>query len=365
MTLPSSKMKRVTFEDPDVIAQRPHRNATLAQTPLHGAAVMAPDRGIQGQYHNAKRDDANRLAAAIMATNKSKAQSSRERPWHYDQKRVGLAPFGRSEGIYNATNNIWLNAPKNEYEDIYGGVLSTSAGQTFKAKKLAQRVVNLNARENVTASVGATVPTNSKLSDVTYSPPPSLVSLETALNDLQTSLVSGSLTENIVSQAIRFYGSLINAGPKLELAPLNTIRQALEGLLQRLGYVMNLDPMNSSKGGLSAERFRVAQNMLLHVLRARDVVIGLIKTVDFSEKERRLAMGSILSSAKKYDPATPVGREKATEYYKLQYPQYFTDELAEMANLPPIYVPTTGSGKLANLTGGCDCPDEDPKKKRF
>jgi hypothetical protein len=191
------------------------------------------------------------------------------------------------------------------------------------------------------------------------------VSLETALNDLQTSLVSGSLTENIVSQAIRFYGSLINAGPKLELAPLNTIRQALEGLLQRLGYVMNLSAMDSAKGGLSAERFRVAQNLLLHVLRARDVVIGLIKTVDFSEKERRLAMGSILTSAKKYDPATPVGREKAAEYYKIQYPQYFTDELQEMANLPSIYVPTTGSGKLANLTGGCDCPDEDPKKKRF
>ena len=346
MTLPSSKMKRVTFEDPDVIAQRSHRNATLAQTPLHGAAVIAPDRGLQGQYHNAKRDDANRLAAAIMATNKSKAISARSRPWNYDQKRVGLAPFGRSEGIYNATNNIWLNAPKNEYEDIYGGVLSTKAGQTFKAKKLAQRVVNLNAREAVAGPVSSTVPTNSKVSDVLYTPSKALVDVQSVLNELQGNITSNVYSAGVLESANRYYRVLQTNGPVLEEDVLMTNFRAVDEMLKKVFNIMELLEKNSVEGGLSTDRFRVAENVLIILLSVRGLLEGLVSVSDRPPKERKMSMGAIVAKSQQLGKDVPSGRVAKVNYWR--------DVLS--------------SGKIISggrLIGGCDCPDEVPKKKRF
>lgn len=345
MTLPSSKMKRVVFSDPDELSLLPHKHATLQQASSYGGDVIAPDTGLQGQYHNAKRDDANRLAVAIMATNKSKAESRRKEFWHYDQKRVGLAPFGRSEGIYNATKNVWLDAPKNEYEDIYGGVLSTRDGQTFKAKKLAQRVVNLNAREAVSAPLGATVPTNSKVTDVVYTPPKALMDVQSALNELEGNITANVYTPNVLDNANKFYRLLQVNGPALDKDVLMINYRANDELLKKIFGAFKVAE-DSTATKLGTDRFRVAENTLIVLLSVRKLIEGLIVASELSPKERKMSMPSIVSASQELGKDVPVGRVAKVNYWR--------DVLANK-NI-------VSGGRLINA---CDYEDADPKKKRF
>ena len=308
MTLPTSKLRQ-TFEDPDRLAEKPHRQVSFGDEYKSGINRLVDDNGIAGDYHKAKREDANRLALGIMATNKAKAHSSRARPWKYDQKRVGLAPFGRSDGIYNATKNPFISS-------AVGGVLNTREGMEFKSKKLQARVMELNARDAVISSMGESIPTNSKLSDVVATPSPVVVEIEGLLNDFTLIVSTNNYVQTSTEATNRLYRSLTANGVNLDTELIVKMIRIIDDQIRQILATMSLAPADSARGGLSVERFRTAENVLIITIRIRKFLKGLAGVADRSQKEKKLALPSIISKSQEIQTPVDVRRRSRVTFYQ-------------------------------------------------
>jgi hypothetical protein len=313
--LPTSKFRRV-LHDPDRLAELPHRQVYFAD-PYDPVSRTPADTQLDGKYHEAKRGASNRMVLAYMETNQTKNETRRERPWKYDQKRVGLTVFGRSEGIYNATNNPFVsNSVKNDYVDsaIVGGVLETPEGQVFRSKKLQQRVVNLNTRDAVAQPLSETIPTNSKLSDVTVTPSNAIMALEEAINNYYTLVATSNYNAEAVSVTNNLYNTLQKYGFDYTRRELMDALNVIESSLANIFNVMNLP--SAGPTGLSIDRFRIAETVLIISLRIRVLTKSLITTSDLNKKERKLALSEQVKNSRNVNVAeTALGRADKVQFY--------------------------------------------------
>lgn len=326
MTLPTSKFGPVLL-DPDRLAELSHKHVSFDE-PHEATRRIPSSTALDGEYQDYKRKDAHKMALAYMGTNATKSKQRLEaRPWKYDQKRVGLAPFGRSEGIYNATKNPYLKAaPVNEYRDsaanLEGGVLSTKQGQIFKAKRLQGLVQELNVRDSTTESLAQTVPTNSRLSDVTYSPPQSFIDVENAVNDVLGSISTNSYNSSVVDNANKLYRILQSSGSSLESADLVRLLRIVQETMRSVVAIMGARPRppggppDAEVAFVNGERFLNADNVMLILTRIYQLLKGLISVSERSPKERKLALPTIIAASQRANKSPEGTRAEKEAFWR-------------------------------------------------
>lgn len=264
MTLPTSRQRPWIF--PGQRAHMESLNTTVLTPVTHVPELLS---GYDA-WHEAKREDAHRMARAGLAENVSK-------------DRYYLANPDKNWG----ENDIHRSRRRHGHKHLHGGVFTSKAGQQWGFNRLKERVNELNVRASAAFGTETAVPQPAKLPGVSGAED----KINTAFTTLYDSVQASEYTQ-FVPNANKILADLYAGGPTLGTTAIGDfiryaadVKRDLVASLDQPGYVIGDEVLTRAKKRV----IHTALPVMDRILRLLDL---LAKTANMSPSERTLAMNA-------------------------------------------------------------------------
>ena len=145
---------------------------------------------------------------------------------------------------------------------------------------------------------------------------PVVVEIEGLLNDFTLIVSTNNYVQTSTEATNRLYRSLTANGVNLDTELIVKMIRIIDDQIRQILATMSLAPADSARGGLSVERFRTAENVLIITIRIRKFLKGLAGVADRSQKEKKLALPSIISKSQEIQTPVDVRRRSRVTFYQ-------------------------------------------------